>query len=213
MQYWYEGTVINLNKDRYVLATANPGKIKEMRKILTKLDIEVVSREELGIDIEIEETGTSFQENSKIKAVTICKISGFPAIADDSGLIVNALCGEPGVYSSSYGGEALTADERCEYLLKKMENMEQRQAKFVCTIVCAFPNGDLLTTIGECSGVITTEPVGTGGFGYDPVFRPDGCIKTMAELTTDEKNKISHRGVALRNFSDLLKSYRAGKAE
>ena len=196
-----------------MLATANPGKIKEMREILSKLDIEVVSREDLGIDIEIEETGASFKENSQIKAMAICNIAGVPAIADDSGLIVDALGGEPGVYSSSYGGEELTADERCGYLLKKIENMEQRQAKFVCTIVCAFPNGDLLTTMGECIGVITTEPAGTGGFGYDPVFKPDGCDKTMAELTADEKNKISHRGVALRNFSDLLITYRAGKGE
>jgi XTP/dITP diphosphohydrolase len=204
---------VTIHNSTYVLATANPGKIKEMREILSKLDIEVVSREDLGIDAEIEETGTSFEENSQIKAVAICKIAGIPAIADDSGLVVDALGGEPGVYSSSYGGEALTADERCDYLLKKMDNTEQRKAKFVCTIVCAFPNGDILTTIGECCGVITTEPVGTGGFGYDPVFLPDNFKKTMAELTTDEKNKISHRGVALRKLSDLLISYRAGKVE
>jgi len=203
---------VAIHNSIYVLATANPGKIKEMRGILKKLDIEVVSRDDLGIDKEIEETGTSFQENSQIKALAICKLAGVPAIADDSGLIVDALGGEPGVYSSSYGGEALTADERCRYLLKKMKNMEQRQAKFVCTIVCAFPDGDLLTTVGECNGEIAIEPVGSDGFGYDPVFRPEGCNKTMAELTTEEKNKISHRGVALRNFSELLKSYRAGKA-
>jgi len=200
-----------LNKDKYVLATANPGKIKEMREIMSKLGIEVVSREDLGIDIKIEETGTTFLENAQIKAEAICKLAGFPAIADDSGLIVDALDGEPGVYSSSYGGEALTADERCRYLLEKMKNTEQRQAKFVCTIVCVFPNGDLLTTTGECSGEIATEPAGKSGFGYDPVFKvfgSDGCEKTMAELTAEEKNKLSHRGAALHSFSDLLKTYR-----
>ena len=107
-----------MKKEMYVLATANPGKIKEMCEILSKMDIKVVSREALGIDTEIEETGTTFQENSQIKAEAICRIAGVPAIADDSGLMIDALDGEPGVYSSSYGGEALTADERCVYLLE-----------------------------------------------------------------------------------------------
>ena len=192
---------------KFVLATANPGKVKEMHEILSGLDMEIVTRDDLGIDLDIEETGTTFQENSKIKAEVICKIAGIPAIADDSGLIVNALNGEPGVYSSSYGGENLTPSERCLFLLKKMEKKEQRQAKFVCTIVCAFPGGDMLTTEGECNGVITTVPAGSSGFGYDPVFQPVGYNKTMAQLTTDEKNRISHRGAALRNFADILKSY------
>jgi len=198
-------------KTKYVLATANPGKIKEMCGLLSGLGIDVITREDLGIDIEIEETGNTFQENSLLKAEAICKLSGLPAIADDSGLIVDVLNGGPGVDSSSYGGLGLTADERCDFLLKNLENKEQRKARFVCTIVCVFPNGDMLTAVGECHGVITTIPAGSNGFGYDSVFKPDGYEVTMAQLTTDEKNRISHRGVALRDFADLLKSYIAGK--
>jgi len=199
-----------VNNKKYILATANPGKIKEMRDILSKHDIEIVTREEMGICIDIEETGTTFLENSKIKAEAICNIAGIPAIADDSGLVVSALGDEPGVYSSSYGGAELTDRERCCYLLDQMEKLEQRKAKFVCTIVCVFPDGGSITATGECNGVIAPKLFGTGGFGYDPVFIPDGYSKTMAELSIDEKNKISHRGVALRNFSDLLKSKEAG---
>jgi len=198
---------------KYALATANPGKIKEMQEILVGQDIELVTRDSLGIDVEIEETGTTFIENSTIKAKAICELSRMPSIADDSGLIVSALGGEPGVYASSYGGESLTAQERCNFLLKKMENMEQRQAKFVCTIVCVFPDGDLISATGECSGAIATEPSGSGGFGYDPVFIPDGYNKTMAELISSEKNLISHRGKALQSFAQKLKAYRSGKCE
>jgi len=198
---------------KYILATANPGKVKEMKKILTEFDIDVCTREELGIEIDVEETGLTFLENATLKAEAICDASGLPAIADDSGLIVNALGGEPGVYSSSFGGEELTAEERCKYLLNKMENMEQRDAKFVCTIVCSFPDGDRITASGECHGIITTELQGEEGFGYDPVFLPDEDTKTMAEITSDRKNSISHRGKALRNFSELLKTKKAGKCE
>jgi XTP/dITP diphosphohydrolase len=187
-----------------VLATTNPGKIDEMREILSLRNIEVVTREQLGITIDVEETGTTFFENAKIKAEAICGISGLPAIADDSGLIVEALDGGPGVYSSSFGGENITAAERCAYLLKRMENMEQRRAKFVCIIVCVFPDGGLLTAHGECNGRILTAPRGTGGFGYDPVFKPDGKDRTLAELSAEEKNAISHRGNALRTFAELL---------
>ena len=195
---------------KYVLATANPGKIKEMSKILSNFNIDIITRSDLDIDIEIEETGTTFLENAKLKAIEICSLSDMPAIADDSGLIVDALGGEPGVYSSSYGGIELTSDERCKYLLDKMENIKQRNAKFVCTIVCAFPDGSLLTATGECSGKITTMPRGLRGFGYDPVFLPDGKDKTMAELSDCEKNEISHRGKALSKFYELLKSYEEG---
>jgi len=195
---------------KYVLASANPGKVKEMRDILSELDIDVVSRAELGITIDVEETGTTFYQNARLKAEAICLASGMPAIADDSGLIVESLNGEPGVYSSSYGGEGLNTYDHCMYLLDKMKNMEQRRAKFVCTIVCAFPGGIHLTVNGECHGKILTELRGTGGFGYDQVFLPDGYEKSMAELNPDEKNTISHRGIALREFSKLIKSYKTG---
>jgi len=193
--------------NKFVLATANPGKIKEMQELLTSLGIKIVTRESLGIDVKIEETGTTFFENASLKAKAICEISGLPSIADDSGLMVDALDGKPGVYSSSFGGESLSASERNNYLLSFLEKMEQRTAKFVCNIVCVFPSGDLLTTVGECIGEITHKPKGSNGFGYDPVFLPDGFNKTIAELTIAEKNLISHRGKALRFFYDKLKIY------
>ena len=190
----------------FILATANPGKIREMQTLLSKLNITAITREDFGIDIEIEETGTTFLENATLKAEAICKISKLPSIADDSGLIVDALDGKPGVYSSSFGGEKLTAAERCDYLLRQMQNKEQRQAKFVSYIVCAFPDGKLLTETGECKGTITYKPAGNKGFGYDPVFLPEGMTKTMAELSSEDKNNISHRGKALNRFYKLLKS-------
>jgi len=192
---------------KYVLATANPGKIKELGKILSEMGVEFLTRRDLGINIEIEETGSTFLENATLKADAIAAASGMPAIADDSGLIVDSLGGEPGLFSSSYGGEELTDNQRCFYLLGKMSNMEHRCAKFVCTIVCSFPDGKHITATGECHGEIMTEPNGSDGFGFDPVFLPDGKDRTMAELTIDDKNKISHRGIALREFSALLKAH------
>lgn len=188
----------------FVLATANPGKIAEMKDILSEIGVDIVTRDDLGITIDVEETGTTFIENATLKARAICKAANMPAIADDSGLCVDALGGEPGVYTSSYGGEELSNRERYMYLLKQMKNTEQRTAKFVSTIVCAFPNGDILTATGECCGTIATQPCGDGGFGYDPVFIPDGYKKTMGEMTPDEKNAISHRGKSLREFVRLL---------
>jgi len=196
---------------KYVIATANPGKIKEMSDILSGLNIEVCTRDELKIDFDIEETGTTFFENAKLKADAICAATGLPAIADDSGLIVDSLGGRPGVFTSSFGGDDLTPVQRCEFLLNEMQGMEQRSAKFVCTIVCTFPNGKLLTASGECNGTISTELRGFGGFGYDPVFIPEGESKTMAELSSEKKNSISHRGKALCNFTALLQS--DGKGE
>jgi XTP/dITP diphosphohydrolase len=188
----------------YVLATANPGKVKEMREILFGLGIEVRTREELGIDIDVEETGSTFLENATLKARAICKVAGLPAIADDSGLVVDALGGAPGVNTSSYGGESLDNVGRYNYLLKMMKNMEHRSAKFVCNIVCVFPDGSILAAEGECCGEITAKPRGNSGFGYDPVFLVSGTDMTMAELTPDEKNTVSHRGAALRKFAALL---------
>jgi len=178
-----------------------------MRKILSALGVDSVSRAELNITMEIEEIGSTFLENATLKAHAISSASGKPAIADDSGLVVDALGGEPGLFSSSYGGEKLTDKERCVYLLDKMRKVEQRQAKFVCTIVCSFPDGELLTAYGECHGSISTEPRGTSGFGYDSVFIPSGKQKTMAELSFEEKNKISHRANALNEFSAVLKAF------
>ena len=195
-------------KDRikYVLATSNPGKIQEMREILSGLDIDFITREDLGINFEIEETGSTFRDNALIKAKAICEAAGLPAISDDSGLMVDALDGGPGVNSSSFGGEGLDNERRCAYLLEKLRGEEQRGAKFVCTIVCAFPDGRILTAEGECPGSIADSPRGSNGFGYDPVFFARGMNKTMAELPPEEKNRLSHRGKALRRFSELVSS-------
>jgi len=189
---------------KFALATANPGKIREFREILSGSDIELVSRDQLGICFEVEETGSTFFENALIKAKAISDATGLPAIADDSGLAVDALGGEPGLYSSSYGGEGLKSSERYRYLLEKMKNKEQRSAKYVCTIVCAFPDGRVISAEGECPGRIAEAPRGSGGFGYDPVFLVGGTDSTMAELSQEEKNKVSHRGAALRDFAKRL---------
>ena len=191
---------------RFVLATANPGKIREMSSTLSGLGIEVMTRSELGVDADIEETGSTFLENALLKANAICRMTGLPAIADDTGLVVDGLGGEPGLYSSSYGGEHLDDNGRCSYLIKKMNSMEQRSAKFVCTIVCVFPDGSAVSAEGECSGRILTEKRGEGGFGYDPIFLVDGTDKTFAELSPEEKDALSHRGKAIREFIRKLEA-------
>ena len=189
---------------KYVLATANPGKVKEMREILTKIGINVLTRSDLGIDIKVQETGTTFEENALLKAKAICEATNLPAIADDSGLCIDALGGAPGLYSSSFGGDELSDKERCDYLLNLLKNVKQRTAKFVSTIACAFPDGKTVLARGECNGKIATEPHGENGFGYDPVFYAGGSDVTLAQIPADEKNAISHRGKALREFSRLL---------
>ena len=191
--------------DRYVLATANPGKLLEMRAILSGIGADLISRVDAGAGMDIPETASTFYENALLKATAVCKATGLPAIADDSGLAVRALGGKPGVDSSSFGGEGLSDGDRCAYLLSVMKNVEQRDAKFVCTIVCVFPAGDVLSAEGECSGEILREPRGTaGGFGYDPVFLLKESGRTLAELSPEEKNAVSHRGIALRSFSGKL---------
>ena len=192
---------------KFALATANRGKIAEMSEIMAGLGIEIVTRDELGIDFDIEETGTTFYENALLKAQAICDATGLPAIADDSGLCIDALDGAPGLYSSSFGGINLSDSERCDFLLNKLKNMELRTAKFVCYIVCVFPSGEIIKAVGECRGEILEAPQGTNGFGYDPIFRTEGQTRSMAELTSEKKNEISHRGKALKAFSKLLKSY------
>jgi len=189
---------------RFVLATSNPGKIKEIGEILSRLGLDVTTREELGVCIDIEETGSTFYENALIKAKAICDLTKMPAIADDSGLCVDFLDGGPGLYTSSYGSDDLDDNGRCMFLLEKLKNVEQRSAKFVCNIVCAFPDGSLISAQGVCYGEITALPRGTGGFGFDPVFQAEGKTKTMAELPAEEKNRISHRGKALKEFAELL---------
>ena len=187
---------------RAVLASHNKKKMKEMREILAQLGVEVISQAEAGVDIEPEETGTTFEENARIKARAIMEATGLPAIADDSGLVVDALDGAPGVYSARYGGEGLDDDDRWKLLLKNMEGREDRACRFVCVICCALPDGAEVMSRGTVEGQVAFGPEGDGGFGYDPVFYlPErGC--TMACLPAEEKNAISHRGNALQAFRE-----------
>ena len=190
---------------KFVLATHNPGKLREMSAILGELGVEVVSPADVGITVDVEETGTTFAENAMLKAKAICAAAGLPAIADDSGLCVDALNGGPGVYSARYGGEGLDDKGRYMLLLNSMRGQTTRKAHFA--IACAFPNGDELTAQGQCDGAIAFAPMGEGGFGYDPVFLVPEKGKTFGQLTAEEKSAISHRGKALRDFSEKLATY------
>ena len=192
---------------KYVLATHNPGKLKEMGAILARFGVEVVSPKDLGLTVDVEETGTTFAENAMLKAKAICAAAQLPAIADDSGLCVDALNGGPGVYSARYGGEGLDDRGRYMLLLNNMRGQSTRAAHFACAIACAFPNGDTLTAEGRCDGTIAFAPMGEGGFGYDPVFFVPEKAKTFGQLTAEEKSAISHRGRALESFVGKLETY------
>ena len=187
---------------KLLAATGNKHKIKEISRILSPLGYEVITPAELGIDIDPEETGTTFLENATIKAVAFAALADIPVLADDSGLEVDILDGAPGIYSSRYA-EGTDAD-RVAKLLKNMEGKTDRTARFVCEAVMIFPDGTTVNARGECGGAIADAPAGSGGFGYDPVFYVDSFGKTMAELTEDEKNSISHRGNALKNLRKIL---------
>ena len=191
---------------KLVLASKNEKKLKEMREILSGMGVEVCLQADVGVDVEVEETGSTFEENSMLKARAVMEASGLPAIADDSGLCVAALNGAPGVYSARYGGPELDDAGRYRLLLANMQG-QPRGAKFVSVITCCFPNGDVLTARGECAGTIAYAPQGEGGFGYDPVFFVPSLKKTFAQLTPEEKNAISHRGKALTAFQVKLEEY------
>ena len=192
---------------KLVLASKNKKKLVEMNDILSHLGIQVCSEAEAGVDVEVEETGTTFEENSLLKARAVMEASGLPAIADDSGLCVDALGGAPGVYSARYGGEGLDDVGRYRLLLENMKGQMPRTAKFVSVITCCFPNGDVLSARGECPGTIAFAPMGEGGFGYDPVFFLPPLKKTFAQLSPEEKNAVSHRGKALELFRARLEEY------
>lgn len=193
--------------EKFVLATHNPGKLAEMKEILSGLGVEVLSPAEAGVEVDVEETGTTFTENAMLKAKAICAAAGLPAIADDSGLCVDALNGGPGVYSARYGGEGLDDRKRCLLLLRNLRGQGTRAAHFSCAVACAFPNGDTLTAEGRCDGAIAFAPIGDGGFGYDPVFLVPERGKTFGQLSAEEKSAISHRGKALAAFSEELGTY------
>ena len=193
--------------EKFVLATHNANKLKEMSGILSKLGVQVVSPADLGIAVDVEETGTTFAENAMLKARAICAAAGLPAIADDSGLCVDALNGGPGVYSARYGGEGLDDRGRCMLLLNGLRGQTTRAAHFSCAVACAFPKGDTLEAEGRCDGAIAFAPMGTGGFGYDPVFLLPGKGKTFGQLSPEEKSAVSPRGKALAAFAEKLEAY------
>ncbi len=192
-----------------VLASQNVHKLQELQAILGGLGIEVVLESDIGLHIDVDETGTTFEENSRLKAEAVMKASNMPTIADDSGLMVDALDGAPGVYSARYGpkGHDGTDDERIAYLLENLKDVpdEQRTAHFVCVITCLWPDGREIVARGECPGKILHEKHGKGGFGYDPVFYLPEYGMTYAELPAEKKNEISHRGCALREFVRIYK--------
>ncbi|SBW06708.1 Non-canonical purine NTP pyrophosphatase [uncultured Eubacteriales bacterium] len=192
---------------KMVLASKNAHKLAELRAILSAQGVEVVLESDVGVDVDVEETGTTFEENALLKARAVMEASGLPAIADDSGLCVDALGGAPGVYSARYGGPELDDKGRYKLLLDNMRGMLDRRCKFVSCICCCFPNGNVLTARGECPGTLAYAPKGEDGFGYDPVFFVPSLKKTFAQLTHEEKNAISHRGAALAQFAETLREY------
>ena len=192
---------------KLVLASKNAHKLVEMKDILSQLGMEVVQESDVGVDVDVEETGATFEENAYLKAHAVMEASGLPAIADDSGLCVDALNGAPGVYSARYGGPELDDAGRYKLLLENMRGQLDRRCKFVSAICCCFPNGDRVEARGECAGTLAYAPKGADGFGYDPVFFVPGLKKTFAELSPEEKNAISHRGNALKAFREKLEEY------
>lgn len=195
---------------KVVLASHNQKKMVEMKAILSQMGVEVLSQAEVGVDLEPEETGTTFEENARIKAQAVMQATGLPAIADDSGLMVDALGGDPGVYSARYGGPGLDDTGRWQLLLKNMAGESNRTCKFVSVICCAFPDGGEVMARGECPGILAQGPSGDGGFGYDPIFYLPQLGKTMAQLTPAEKNQISHRARALAGFQKEWERQRHG---
>lgn len=199
---------------KVVLASKNKHKLEEISQITSKFDMELVLQSDLGVDIDVEENGTTFEENSFIKAEAVMKATGLPALADDSGIAVEALNGEPGIYSARYGfDESLDDWGRLQLLLKNMENVPdgQRQAKFVCVITLVTPEGQKIQARGEFHGELLRQPAGENGFGYDPIFYYPPMGKTSAEMTSEEKNRVSHRANALKIFYQKLKE--AGYAD
>ena len=183
--------------DILVLATTNKNKVKEFQEMVGDFPVEIRSVADFGPIPECIEDGETFDDNAYKKALHTAKILGLPAIADDSGLAVEALGGAPGVYSARYAGENATDDENCEKLLKEMKGVDNRKAAFKCVLSIAVPSGPALTYEGSCEGTILEEKRGESGFGYDPLFYFEEFGKSFAECNSDEKNRVSHRGKAL----------------
>ena len=185
-----------------VLATRNEGKISEFKILLQNFDVEIMSLKDFGPIPTVEEDGQTFEDNAVKKAQFTARVLGFPAFADDSGLVVKALNGLPGVHSARYAGENATDEENNFKLLKAMEGVENREAFFMCVLAIAVPSGPALIYEGTCEGVITESLIGNQGFGYDPLFHNQTLNKTFAQMSIEEKNRVSHRGKAMAEFRD-----------
>ncbi|MCI6729527.1 MAG: RdgB/HAM1 family non-canonical purine NTP pyrophosphatase [Candidatus Faecousia sp.] len=192
---------------KVVLASKNPHKLVEIQAILKPLDMELVLESQLGVSVDVEETGETFEENSLLKADAVMKATGLPALADDSGIAVDALGGAPGVHSARYGDDPTLDDwGRLLLLLKNTEHVPdgERQAQFVCVITLVYPDGRVIQARGEAHGELLRQAQGTGGFGYDPIFYYPPAGKTFACLTAEEKNRVSHRANALKVLYEKL---------
>lgn len=191
---------------KLIAATKNKGKLDEFAQLLVQLPCDIVSMAEVGIEDDIEENGSTFEENALIKAKSVWKITGGTVMADDSGLEVDYLNGAPGVYSARYAGEGATDEDRNRKLLDALAGVpaDKRSGRFVCVIAVVFPNGSSLTVRGTCEGYIATEPAGSNGFGYDPLLYVPEIGLTIAQMEADFKNSISHRGNALRKMVEKL---------
>ena len=189
-----------------VIASRNKGKTAEIRELLSGFPITVKDLDDFGPIPEVEEDGETFDENAYKKASFTARVLGHPALADDSGLVVDALNGAPGVFSARYAGPDATNEDRSRKLLQEMEGITKRKAAFECVISIAVPTGPALTYEGRCEGIIAASPQGTNGFGYDPIFYYPSLKKTFAELTREEKSRVSHRGKALEEFRNEFES-------
>ena len=195
-----------MSKAKLLLATKNPAKEREYLLLLQGIDYEIVTLADVGIDQVVSETGKTLEENAALKAKAYASLSNLITLADDSGLEVDALGGEPGALSARFAGEGASDKERIDYLLVKLSGVpgEERTARFVCVIAIASPEGDVKLCRGACGGIIAFEPKGENGFGYDPIFYLPELGRTMAELSVEEKNEISHRGQAARKARRIL---------
>ena len=198
---------MNTNFDKIIFATSNQGKMDEIRMIMKDCNLPIVSLKEAGIDVDIDENGETFEENALIKARTIMKLTGCLTLADDSGLEVDYINKEPGVYSARYLGYYTPYSEKNQSIIDRLKDAvgEERSARFVCAIAACFPDGEEVVTRGTIEGQIGYEEVGDNGFGYDPIMYVPELDKTTAQLDTEYKNKISHRGKALRQMWEEIK--------
>ncbi len=199
-------------KRKLLVATHNRGKVAEYADMLAEFEVEWLTLSDVGVTMDVEETGDSFLANGRLKAISYARETGLLTLAEDSGLEVDALNGEPGIYTARYGGEGLSHEERYRFLLNNMEDTLNRAARFRCVIVLCDENGrEIGHSDGVCEGAIAYEPMGDGGFGYDPVFYLPERNKTMAQLPAATKHKISHRGQALKNIMPLLRDWLANE--